>query len=154
MEHDLGERDARYIRNWATPCTSYRSRCSTSSGCASITWRSRKSWRGARIRRSCGGPRRDTPQGEQTAETRGEWYLRQFLGSANFPSGPVGRILTGSLGYQIEHHLFPDLPSNRLPAVSRQVRGLAAQYGLPCNCRYGTPPARYSGFPSPGGRLT
>ncbi|MFC7428375.1 fatty acid desaturase family protein [Nocardia tengchongensis] len=68
-------------------------------------------------------------------ETRGEWYLRQFLGSANFPAGPVGRILTGSLGYQIEHHLFPDLPSNRLPDVAPQVRDLAEQYGLPYTCR-------------------
>ncbi|MFD7842499.1 fatty acid desaturase family protein [Nocardia sp. NPDC059764] len=70
-----------------------------------------------------------------STETRGEWYLRQFLGSANFPSGPVGRILTGSLGYQIEHHLFPDVPSNRLPDVARQVRELAEQYGLPYTCR-------------------
>ncbi|MEU1428677.1 hypothetical protein ABZ412_16530 [Nocardia sp. NPDC005746] len=55
-------------------------------------------------------------------ETRGEWYLRQFLGSANFPSGPVGRILTGSLGYQIEHH-FPSSTPTAHPKSRRNLVG-------------------------------
>ena len=46
-------------------------------------------------------------------ETKPEWYLRQMLGTANFDAGPVLAFLSGNLCYQIEHHLFPDLPSNR-----------------------------------------
>ena len=46
-------------------------------------------------------------------ETRGEWYLRQMLGSANISGSRLMHIMTGNLSYQIEHHLFPDLPSNR-----------------------------------------
>ena len=47
-------------------------------------------------------------------ESRAEWYLRQLLGAANFNAGPMLAFSSGNLCYQIEHHLFPDLPSNRL----------------------------------------
>ncbi|MBC2641933.1 MULTISPECIES: fatty acid desaturase [unclassified Rhodococcus (in: high G+C Gram-positive bacteria)] len=64
-------------------------------------------------------------------ETRGQWYLRQMLGSANFEAGPVLEFLSGNLCYQIEHHLFPDLPSNRLREISVRVKALAQKYDLP-----------------------
>ena len=51
-------------------------------------------------------------------ESKGEWYLRQMLGSANFKAGRVLAFLSGNLCYQIEHHLFPDLPSNRYAAIA------------------------------------
>lgn len=66
-------------------------------------------------------------------ETRGEWYLRQMLGSANFRGGRILTILSGNLNYQIEHHLFPDMPSNRLAAVGKQVEALAEEFDLPYN---------------------
>ena len=64
-------------------------------------------------------------------ETRAEWYLRQMLGSANFTGGPLLHIMSGNLGYQIEHHLFPDLPSNRYAEISDRVRPLCDKYGIP-----------------------
>ncbi|MGU3431526.1 fatty acid desaturase family protein [Actinomycetes bacterium M1A6_2h] len=64
-------------------------------------------------------------------ETKGAWYLRQMLGSANFHSGPVLAFMSGNLSYQIEHHLFPDLPSNRLADISVRVRELCDKYDLP-----------------------
>ncbi|MEU4435745.1 fatty acid desaturase family protein [Nocardia rhamnosiphila] len=64
-------------------------------------------------------------------ETPGEWYLRQMLGSANFSAGPVMGFMSGNLSYQIEHHLFPDLPSNRYPEVAAGVRDLCEKYDLP-----------------------
>jgi NADPH-dependent stearoyl-CoA 9-desaturase len=64
-------------------------------------------------------------------ETKGEWYLRQMLGAANFTAGPVLAFSSGNLCYQIEHHLFPDLPSNRLAAIAVRVQGICAKYGLP-----------------------
>jgi linoleoyl-CoA desaturase len=64
-------------------------------------------------------------------ETRAEWYLRQMLGSANFEGSRTLHILSGSLGYQIEHHLFPDLPSNRYPEISVKVRALCEKYDIP-----------------------
>ena len=59
---------------------------------------------------------------DMVGETRGEWYLRQMLGSANFENGPVLRFMSGNLCHQIEHHLFPDLPSNRYREMSQRVR--------------------------------
>jgi NADPH-dependent stearoyl-CoA 9-desaturase len=64
-------------------------------------------------------------------ETRGEWYLRQMLGAANFTAGPVMAFSTGGLSHQIEHHLFPELPSNRYPEIAERVRGLCDKYDLP-----------------------
>ncbi|MEV6555357.1 fatty acid desaturase [Nocardia sp. NPDC051756] len=64
-------------------------------------------------------------------ETSGEWYLRQMLGSANFKAGPAMAFMSGNLCYQIEHHLFPDLPSNRYSEVAVRVRELCDKYDLP-----------------------
>ncbi|GAA1084008.1 fatty acid desaturase family protein [Pseudonocardia alni] len=68
---------------------------------------------------------------ELEGETRGEWYLRQLLGSANFTGNRLMHVMSGSLGYQIEHHLFPDLPSNRYPEIAVKVRALCEKYDLP-----------------------
>ena len=67
---------------------------------------------------------------ELDGETRPEWFLRQLLGSANFEGGRALHVLSGSLGYQIEHHLYPDLPSNRYPEIAERVRDLCDRYGL------------------------
>ncbi|MGW0039087.1 fatty acid desaturase family protein [Gordonia sp. NPDC003376] len=64
-------------------------------------------------------------------ETRGQWYLRQMLGSANFDAGPALAFLSGNLCYQIEHHLYPDLPSNRMADIGVRVRELCEKYDLP-----------------------
>ena len=66
-----------------------------------------------------------------TDETHGERYLRQMLGAANFTAGPVLAFASGNLCFQIEHHLFPDLPSNRLAQIAVSVRALCEKYGLP-----------------------
>lgn len=64
-------------------------------------------------------------------ETKPEWYLRQMLGTANFRAGKVLGFMTGNLCYQIEHHLFPDLPHNRYPEIAERVRALCVTYDLP-----------------------
>ncbi|MFI7744911.1 fatty acid desaturase family protein, partial [Kocuria rhizosphaericola] len=51
-------------------------------------------------------------------ETRGDWYLRQMIGSANISGSRLMHLMTGNLSFQIEHHLFPDLPSNRYAEVA------------------------------------
>ncbi|BBX28546.1 fatty acid desaturase family protein [Mycolicibacterium alvei] len=70
-------------------------------------------------------------QEEFADETHAEWYLRQMLASANFHAGPLMAFMSGNLCYQIEHHLFPDLPSNRYAEISRKVRALCEKYDLP-----------------------
>ena len=68
-------------------------------------------------------------------ETRGQWYLRQMLGSANISGPRLVHVLTGNLSHQIEHHVFPDLPSNRYAEVAPRVRAVFARHGLPYNSR-------------------
>jgi fatty acid desaturase len=63
-------------------------------------------------------------------ETRGEWYLRQMLGSANISGSSLLHFMTGNLSFQIEHHLFPDLPSNRYQEIAPKVQELFERYGL------------------------
>ena len=63
-------------------------------------------------------------------ETRGEWYLRQMLGSANISGSKAMHLMSGNLSHQIEHHLFPDLPSNRYAEIAPKVRDLFERYGL------------------------
>ena len=77
------------------------------------------------------------PEGVETfektsieGETRGEWYLRQMLGSANISGSRLLHIMSGNLSHQIEHHLFPDLPSTRYREVVPEVRALFDRYGL------------------------
>jgi fatty acid desaturase len=66
-------------------------------------------------------------------ETRGEWYYRQLLGSANLTGGKLFHVLAGNLSHQIEHHLFPDLPAHRYADILVEVREICARYGIPYN---------------------
>src|SRR6201998_4836845 len=77
------------------------------------------------------------PEGVETfaynsidGETRGQWYLRQMLGSANISGSQIMHLMTGNLSFQIEHHLFPDLPSNRYQEIAPQVKEVFDRYGL------------------------
>ena len=92
-------------------------------------------------------------------ETKGQWYLRQILGSANIKGGRLLHLMSGNLSHQVEHHLFPDLPANRYIEIAPKVRAVCAQYGVPYNTGYFIPQlltvfkriARYS---LPGGSQT
>ncbi|MCW2582421.1 MAG: Fatty acid desaturase [Klenkia sp.] len=77
------------------------------------------------------------PEGVETyektsieGETRGEWYLRQMLGSANISGSKAMHVMTGNLSHQVEHHLVPDLPSNRYAEIAPKVRAIFDDYGL------------------------
>jgi linoleoyl-CoA desaturase len=75
-------------------------------------------------------------------ETKGQWYVRQMLGSANLSGGRLFHIMTGNLSHQIEHHLFPDIPSNRYGEIAPRVREICERYGLPYTT--GSLPKQYS----------
>ena len=77
------------------------------------------------------------PEGVETfekrsieGETKGDWYVRQMLGSANISGSKAMHIMTGNLSHQIEHHLFPDLPSNRYGEIAPRVQALFEKYDL------------------------
>jgi linoleoyl-CoA desaturase len=74
-------------------------------------------------------------EGLDEQETRGEWYLRQMLGSADISGGRFLHLMTGNLSHQIEHHLYPDLPSVRYAEIAVEVEDLFQRYGLSYNAR-------------------
>ena len=72
---------------------------------------------------------------ETEDESRGARYVRQLIGAANIEGGPLFHVISGNLGYQVEHHLYPDMPSTRYAEIAPRVRELCARYGLPYNTR-------------------
>jgi NADPH-dependent stearoyl-CoA 9-desaturase len=67
------------------------------------------------------------------SETHAQWYVRQMLGSANISGSPLLHLMSGNLSHQIEHHLFPDLPSNRYAEIAPDVRAVLERHGLDYN---------------------
>jgi linoleoyl-CoA desaturase len=72
-------------------------------------------------------------QEEVEGETKGRWYLRQLLGAANIDGGPLFHVISGNLGFQVEHHLYPDMPSSRYQEIAPRVREICERHGLPYN---------------------
>ncbi|MHB1808672.1 MAG: fatty acid desaturase family protein [Solirubrobacteraceae bacterium] len=70
---------------------------------------------------------------EAENESRGGWYVRQLLGAANIEGGRLFHFLAGNLSFQVEHHLFPDMPSNRYAEIAPKVQEICERYGLPYN---------------------
>ncbi len=68
-------------------------------------------------------------------ETKGEWYVRQMLGSANISGSRFLHLMTGNLSHQIEHHIYPDLPSNRYFEIAPKVRAVFQKFDLDYNSR-------------------
>lgn len=64
--------------------------------------------------------------------TKGEFYISQIMSSCNFNTGGFWRdYLQGYLNYQIEHHLFPNLPASHYPKLQPLVKSLCLKYKIP-----------------------
>jgi fatty acid desaturase len=70
---------------------------------------------------------------EVAEETTGGRYVRQLLGAANIEGSPLFHVVSGNLGYQVEHHLFPDMPSTRYAEIAPSVKEICERYELPYN---------------------
>ena len=66
-------------------------------------------------------------------ESKGQWYYRQILGSCNFSGNKLMHIMSGHLSFQVEHHLFPDIPSSRYAEMSVSVQEICNKYNIPYN---------------------
>ncbi len=66
-------------------------------------------------------------------ETRAEWYLRQLVGAANIDGSPLFHVISGNLGYQVEHHLYPDMPASRYSEIAPKIKDICERYELPYN---------------------
>ncbi len=96
-------------------------------------------------------------QEETENESRGGWYVRQLTGAANIEGGPLFHLMSGNLGYQVEHHLYPDMPSSRYGQIAPKVRAICERYGLPYNTgpfrkQWGTVQRTILRLAFPGGR--
>ncbi len=59
-------------------------------------------------------------------------FLRQQIVTArNIKGGFITRMLYGGLNLQIEHHLFPTMPMNKLPRAQRIVREFCQEQSIP-----------------------
>jgi fatty acid desaturase len=61
---------------------------------------------------------------------RARWYAMQVEGARNFEVPEWVSILCGGLNFQIEHHLFPRLPPNRLREIAPRVRAVCEAHGV------------------------
>lgn len=69
---------------------------------------------------------------DEKAKGKGEFYLRQILGSVNYPTGSnFNDFFYGWLNYQIEHHLWPDLPLSQYQKLQPQVKELCRKHNIP-----------------------
>ncbi|MBX2865305.1 MAG: fatty acid desaturase [Leptolyngbyaceae cyanobacterium MAG.088] len=65
-------------------------------------------------------------------KSKGEFYIRQILGSCNYQTGSWwGDFLQGWLNYQIEHHIWPDMTLSQYQWVQPKVKQLCADHGIP-----------------------
>lgn len=65
-----------------------------------------------------------------TSKSKGHWYAMQVESSNNYEVPWVLSVLCGGLDRQIEHHLFPTLPPQRIRAIAPEVRALCEEHGV------------------------
>ena len=65
-----------------------------------------------------------------TSDQPPDFLRQQVLTSRNVKGGPVTDFWYGGLNYQIEHHLFPTMPRNKLSEAQQIVREFCAARGV------------------------
>jgi fatty acid desaturase len=60
-----------------------------------------------------------------------DFLRRQVLTSRNIQAHPLTDFWYCGLNYQIEHHLFPTIPGNKLKEVQRVVKVFCQSHGIP-----------------------
>ncbi len=64
-------------------------------------------------------------------KSQGEFYLRQIMGSVNYNTGSdLIDFAHGWLNYQVEHHLFPNLPLSQYQKMQPIVKEICKKYNL------------------------
>ena len=73
----------------------------------------------------------DIYQFETPHKTQGEYYLRQIMGSVNYNTGTDFKdFLHGFLNYQIEHHIFPNMPNSFLQKAQPVIKDICKKHNL------------------------
>ncbi len=64
-----------------------------------------------------------------------DWVTRAVEYTTNCHPSMLTHWLTGYLCYQVEHHLFPNIPHPRLPYVAPRVKALLKKHNVLYDCR-------------------
>lgn len=73
----------------------------------------------------------DIYQFSEPHKSQGEFYLRQIMGSVNYNTGTDFIDFTqGFLNYQIEHHLFPNIPHSYYQRMQPLVKEVCKKHNL------------------------
>lgn len=63
---------------------------------------------------------------------KAQFQVQQVMGSVNYPGGNDLRdFLQGYLNYQIEHHVWPDLPMLKYRQAAPQLKEICRRHGVP-----------------------
>ena len=74
----------------------------------------------------------DVHRFDRGPRSRAEFYLQQCAGSVNYPGGTDAKdFLQGYLNYQIEHHVWPDLPLLKYRQAAPQLKAICRKHGVP-----------------------
>ncbi|MEK7434684.1 MAG: acyl-CoA desaturase [Cyanobacteriota bacterium] len=74
-------------------------------------------------------------QDENCLENKGKWYESQINSTINFKAKyRFLSVLWGHVNYQIEHHLFPDIPSHYYPELEFEVREVCKKFNIEYKC--------------------
>ena len=66
------------------------------------------------------------------SQGKADHYLRQIIGTVNYPSGgDVNDFIYGGMNYQIEHHLWPAASIFQYRRVRPKLREICARYQIP-----------------------
>jgi len=77
--------------------------------------------------------------GSARAGSRAQWYAMQVEAANDFEVPLPVSILCGALDRQIEHHLFPRWPTNRLRQVAPEIQAICERHGVAYrNASWGT----------------
>ena len=67
----------------------------------------------------------------ESSKGKGEFYLRQIMGSVNYNTGSdFIDFMHGWLNYQVEHHLFPNLPLSQYQKMQPIVKDICKKHKL------------------------
>jgi len=67
----------------------------------------------------------------EPSKSQGEFYLRQIMGSVNYNTGTdFIDFMQGFLNYQIEHHLFPNMPLSYYQKMQPIVKEICKKHNL------------------------
>ncbi len=74
----------------------------------------------------------DLPRFTDRSHDKAEYYLRQVAGSVDYTGqSEVSDFLQGYLNYQIEHHVWSDLPMLKYRQAQPRLEAICARHGVP-----------------------